>query len=297
MTLTDDELMMWNQQGLIPGPDENEENFERRATFCRTLKNTFVKDVGSEISGEFDAALSRHLIHEVAPLTRELFDIVPDWVPIIFSNHRMSFWHGGSAWIFQLNEESPTAAFFQLREVFADKLRYLGFYERNELLAHESSHVGRMLFEEPKFEELLAYRTSNSPFRRWIGPIVQSPWESLLFVIVLLLSFLGDLLITISGYADPNHSMLWIKLLPLLLIFIGLGRVWRRHHQFDKCLKKLRMMLGSDSANAVIYRLLDEEVIAFGAMSERQILEYASMQALESLRWRVIKKAYFESFS
>lgn len=287
---TDEELMDLNQRGLIPGPDESLGDFEKRANYCLNLKNNFKELLGQEIPEEIDLQLSLPLIAEAAPVTKKLFDICPDWVPILFSNFKMLPWHGGSAWIFQLSEDSPTAAFFQLRKIFVSAKTFLGIYDREELISHESAHIGRMVFEEPKFEELLAYRTSKSIFRRWFGPIVQSSWESLLFIFVLILCFFSDLAIMLSGYSDPNHSTLWIKIIPVLLFLFGLGRLSLRHWQFNRCLKKLKTILGEEKANAVIYRLRDQEIIDFGRCSSEEILRFES----DSLRWYVIKKAYFE---
>lgn len=281
MPLTDKELLQYNRMGLIPGPDEPEEFFASRVYQCLNLKEDLEAVVGRPV-----AEMSKELIEQVSPLTRKLFDIVPDWVPVVFSNHQLLPWHGGCAWIVQLNESSPTTAFFQLREKFATSSRYLGIYSRDELLAHESAHIGRMLFQEQKFEELLAYRSAPSHFRQWFGPIVQSPWESLLFVLSLLFSVFSDFLL-------PHHA-LWIKTFPLLLIVLGVGRVWLRQHQLARCRKVLEGILGSAfKADAVLYRLRDSEIIAFGKMSNEEILQYAQDQAPGSLRWRVINKAYF----
>lgn len=287
-----DQLLLWDSEGLIPGPNESEEEFTERVAYCKNLKNSFGELLGKEISTEVDSTFSKKLIEDVAPTIKKLFGIVPEWVPIVFTNHRMLPWHGGSAWIFQITDNSPTSAFFQLRKSFETSSKYLGLYDREELLAHESAHIGRMMFEEPKFEEMLAYRTAKSGFRRWFGSIVQSSWESLLFVFVLLLCFLGDLIIAFSGYPDPNHSTLWIKLIPVLLVLSGIIRLSIRHRQFSKCLKKLQGLCGEEKANAIIYRLKDDEIIAFGRMSLEEIKQYATREAEHSLRWQVIAKVY-----
>ena len=56
-----------------------------------------------------------------------------------------------------------------------------------------------MKFEEPQFEELLAYRNSPAAWRRWLGPIVEAPWESLLFMLSLLLLLALDLYLQFTG--------------------------------------------------------------------------------------------------
>lgn len=287
-----EKLLQYNREGLIPGPGESEEAFLQRAAYGYALESFLAEKLAKEMPG-LNVKLTPELIQEVAPLLKRLFDCVPVWVPIVFSNQKMAFWHGGSAWIFQLEDNTPTSAFFQLRETFAKSKHYLGIYSRDEILAHESAHVGRMVFDEPKFEEILAYRTSTSGFRRFFGPIVQAPWESLLFLFALFLCFFADLLITVTDYPDPNHISLWIKMFPLLLLIYGLGRVFVRQHQFSRCLKALQF-LGLEKANAVIYRLRDDEIMRFGSMSEQDIRKYASEQAPQELRWQVIQQAYLQ---
>jgi hypothetical protein len=291
MKFSDDELLKYNQMGLIPGPDEPEEDFVKRVHYCLGLKTEL-----SAKFGKIDNQVSRDLILQVAPKTRELFDIVPEWVPIVFSNEQLAYWHGGCAWIFQQDDETPMGAFFQLREVFAKKDRYLGLYDRKEIVAHETAHVGRMLFHEPKFEEMLAYRTSPSWLRRWIGPIVQASWESLTFVAVLLLALVMDFFILIMDKPDPYHMGMWFKIIPAILLFVGLGRLGLQHLLFHRCLQKLQGLLHDPvKANAVIYRLRDREIGMFGEMEDADVLQYIKTEEERSLRWRVISKAYFSS--
>lgn len=295
MPLSDDELVYYNKQGIIPGPEENETDFVKRAQHCLTLKEQMTDKLGDELALEMDNLVSSELIQQTAPITRQLFDVVPTWIPVIFSNQRLAPWHGGCAWIFQFTEETPVAAFFQLRRIFAQSSHYLWIYSREELIAHETAHVGRMLFKEPKFEEVLAYRTAKSFFRSWFGPIVQSAWESVLFIISLFLIFLIDIFYIISPY-EPHFNMAWIKALPLILIGVGVARLWRRQRQFAQCLKTLQNLLHDPKkTNAVIYRLQDDEIIRIGRMTPNELLEYASVKKTHSLRWRVITHAYFSN--
>lgn len=287
----EDKLLEWNRQGLIPGPDETLSDFEKRVHYCLGLKET----LGQQLSlpEKIDNPLATQLMHEVAPITDKLFDMTPAWAPIIFSNEKLAPWHGGCAWIYQLTDETPTGAFFQLRKAFASKTRFLGLYDRKELIAHESAHVGRMMFQEPKFEEFLAYRT-GSRFRQWFGPIIQSPWESIIFLLVLFFTVTIELGALVWGSPELYYSVTWMKILPLLLIGGGLLRLWLRHRQFNHCLKKLQMTLNDDhKANAVIYRLQDIEIAAFGKMNSEEVRKYATLQTDESLRWQVIANAYF----
>lgn len=292
--MTDDELLEYNRLGLIPGPNEEEKDFLQRVDFCLDLKEKLAAQGSLDVPAEMEV-ISPELANQLSAITQPLFDISPRWIPIIFSNHKLSPWHGGCAWIFQLTEDSPLGAFFQLRSAFKNKKRYLGLYDRDELLAHEAVHVGRMHFEEPKFEEVLAFRTAKSWFRRWLGPIMQSPWESLLFLFSIFLCAAVQIFLLISDV--PQNSTIGIVSLafPIGLLAIGLIRLWQRQSTFNNCLQSLKIFAGENNGNAIIFRLQDKEIIAFSKMSIDDICQYASSQKTKSLRWRLIYKAYFEN--
>lgn len=251
-------LKHYSAIGLIPGPQETEEQFLLRVKEGEGLRAKMGAD---EISTEIlDKAIEK---------TKPLFGIAPRWVPVLFSNEKLSPWHGGAAWIFQCEKDSPTTAFIQLR-------KKIGFYHPEEIVAHELSHVGRMMFEEPQFEEVLAYRTSNSALIRWLGPIFQASWESMLFVLTLALILVVD----IFTLNSPVYmEMMWLKLIPLVLILFGLARLAWKHHIFNQALSK--------TSNEMIYRLTDEEIRLFAKSTPQQIEEYISKQ--DSLRWKCMK--------
>lgn len=290
-TLSDDALLDYNRQGLIPGPDESEEDFLKRAGYCLNLKYQISNDLKPELPLAAQDLGDPAIIRPAFVKTLALFDIAPEWIPLFFSNYKLSPWHGGCAWIFQVTEHSPLGAFFQLRQAFRTKTQYLMFYDRNELIAHEVSHVGRMRFEEPRFEEVLSYRTSNSPFTRWCGPIIQSSWESMLFVISLFLILVIDISLASFQQEQALEIAMWAKAMPAGLILLGLFRLYRKHSEFNSCLERLKTVCGTEQkANAAIYRLQDSEIIAFGKMMPEEIVEYA--RGKNDLRWRLITLAY-----
>ena len=291
---SDDDLLRYNRMGLIPGPAEEESEYLRRVDHCLHLKEHMETQLGEDISMEIENEVSQELIQDAAPVMRELFDSVPQWIPIIFTNHRLAPWHGGCAWIFQFTDETPVAAFFQLRRIFATATDYLWIYNREELITHESAHVGRMVYEEPKFEEVLAYRSSRSKFRRWFGPIIESSWESIVFVLSLALVIFVDIFFTVTEHQESYYSMHWLKLIPLLFLGLGIGRLWWRQRTFDQCFDNLHDALkDTHKANAVIYRLRDEEIVKFSGFTPSEIQKYAADNKALSLRWHVINKAYF----
>lgn len=293
-----EELLHYNRLGIVPGPLETLEEFVKRARYCLDLKQSFETKLAREAPFSHQNRASDGVIKEAFPTTELLYDIQPDWIPLFFSNYKLSFWHGGCAWIFQENDETPMAAFFQLRKTFQTKPSYLGLYKRDKLIAHELSHVGRMMFEEIRFEEVLSYRSDSSRFRRYFGPIMQSSWESALFVILLFLILMVDLSMVNVLSESAYRNMMWWKLVPIGMILYALGRLIRRQGQFSRCLKKLKNICqNTPKANAVIYRLTDEEICRFAQFSPAKILEYAKQQKEETLRWAIIFEAYLPKSS
>lgn len=289
--LPESDLKFFNQEGIIPGPSETEEEYRIRADYCLNLCHHFPSYFQDAFKVEV-STLSKEEMGKAFAETRETYDITPSWIPLIYSNHKLAPWHGGCAWIYQLSEETPTAAFFQLRKNFKNNANYLGIYNRDEIVAHELAHVGRMMFEEDKFEEILAYRSSNSWFRRWFGPIVKSSFESGIFVLSLFLVMAADLFF-LSDFSQIGRAF-WINSFPLILIIFALIRLIWRQRQMSKCLKKLEILLKDKSkGQAVAYRLTDNEIIHFASSSCEAIFSYIEKEKLKTIRWKLIHLIYF----
>lgn len=271
----------YNRLGIIPGPKESAEDFFRRAEHCLRLKELLAKDSALPFANPASTRGVR---------IQEIYDIDPVWVPLFYSNHGLRFWQGGCAWIFQLEEHSPTGAFIQLRKEFAEKKCYLGLYQREELLDHELAHIGRMSFEEPQFEEFFAYYTSPFRLRRFFGPVFQSSRETTMFFILLLIVFFADLSVVSLGRLSFYPLLLWTKALPMFFLFAAFARLCWRWRQFYRCLEKLGRLADGDErkAQALLYRLTDREIIDFAGMEQGDIEAYVERQ--DSLRWKVWKR-------
>lgn len=292
--MSDTELLDYNIRGIIPAPNETEDDLKRRAIFCFNLPQELSTRIDPQIPFTTNEIGSPAVLNESFSRARHVYDIAPDWIPLFFSNYELPLWLGGCAWIFQLDENTPATAILQLRRAFSKGKRYLGIYRRDEVVTHEFSHIGRMTFEEPRYEELIAYKSSTHPLRRWLGPLAESPTESGLFVMTLILLFLLDIFFLSFGYLNAFFHAMWFKLFPLALIFLALFRLWRKHRTFSACLKNLDIALGDERlANAVVYRLTDEEIDSFATKTPEEIIAFAAQNKEDSLRWRLISIAYF----
>lgn len=295
LTLSDADLLDYNSRGLIPGPQETEQDFIARAHYCLNLMEVLQKQSNQEFPiSKQDLTSADGCLKEAEEMTKPLYDIAPDWIPFLYSNSKLYPWHGGCAWIFQEKAESPTAAILQLRKQLRNSTVYFGIYPRKELVAHELSHVGRMMFEEPRYEEVLAYRTSQSPFRRWFGPIVQSSSEALLFVLSLVLIAGLDLFVYVYGHYSLYTTLFYFKFIPVILLIFAFYRLWKRQTAFSKCLQNLTETLqNKEKANAVIYRLIDSEIDLIASLTSHQIIDYAKSNSLKNLRWKLLFLLYF----
>lgn len=291
--LTDEQLSFYNQQGLIPGPEEEEEEFIRRANYCLTLK-AHLPDLFETFTVK-DLNLGNASLHQAFPLTKQLYGLTPEWIPLLFSDYKLAPWHGGCAWIFQINSDTPTGSFFQLRQAFRASSEYLKIYNRNELIAHELVHAARMVFQELQFEEIMAYRSSNSSFRRWMGPIIQSSYESILFLFSILLVFLLE---TYGIYSLDSTSMqmgLIASLLPIGLFSLALLRLWKRQSQFSRCLHNLEKVIKKEHKPlAMAVRLTDLEIRAFSTLNPEAIQTYFEENCGNSLRLKMIHNIYID---
>jgi len=289
MELIEENLLKWNQMGLFPGPLEAPEEFVRRVRYCLDLMHTLAEENNELIPGSTVEHADRELTFEAWKLTQSSYGFAPLWAPLFFSNYRLAPWHGGCAWIFQVRTDTPLGALFQLRREFKTKETFLRIYHRYVLLAHEAVHVARMAYEEPKFEEFLAYRLSPNLFQRVAGPLVQSSRESgLFFLLIVLLLVLDVASLSFGVFVTP---LVWLHAAPVIMVMMALARLWVRHGQLNTLINTLRTV--SAYPEAIACRMTDREIIDWGKMSSQEIVTHAKKLSESSLRWRVIYKAYF----
>jgi len=275
MTFSSEELSQLNREGLIAGPGESEADFTDRVTYCKNLQQHL--DMPSAD------------VSEAEPLTKHWFDITPKWVPCFFSNHQLSFWHGGCAWIFQKDDHTPTGAFLQLRKTFQESKSFLGIYMRDEFIAHELCHVGRMMFQEPKYEEVIAYQSASSSFQRFFGPVIRSSTEAIIFTVILMMIVLTDIMVIMTDSYSLYQKLIWVKAIPVLLIIFALGRLFWTQAKFKRCRRNLGKILGSEALiNAVVFRLTDSEIDQFSTLAPDEIRAYGESASQRDLRWKQI---------
>lgn len=256
-------FLFYNKKGLFPSPNESEENFLKR---CQKLDQR-------ELNPKHSLAFEK---------VKEKFDIYPSWVEIIYNNKGLRFWEAAFV------ETNLDKVQMQLKAHFLNHERFLHFYHRDEIIAHESCHIVRLGFNSSKFEEILAYQFSPL-FRKWLGPLFKTSVEGSVLVLLVLLSFLSDIFLF-------SHPLVWKigKILPIFYLFYLSIGLTKNYISFYRCRKNLKkMLIQPDLSLAVMLRLTDREIEQFAKSSIRKIKEYIEKQVQLELRWQVIWQAYF----
>lgn len=221
--ISDQELFELAKRGWIAGPEEKEEDFLARIASYPP-------------QAHFSQADQK---------VKTLYGFCPDWIEVNYSNQDLSFWQGGCVFI------EGSRLTLQLRSVYQKKASYLT-YSKEEILAHEYVHAARMTFQEPVFEEVFAYRTASTQFRRYWGPFFRTTRESTLFVLVISVGFAAH-------FFEPFSAWTWSAL--STVFGCGIFRLWKTHWQFKRCHKKLSALAGSkQKAMALMLFLTDEEI-------------------------------------
>lgn len=275
--IASEELLNFNRHGWIPGPDEDEETFLSRISaldhffsFPPPSVDNFLTD------GDWEPART---------LTRHLFDFSSDWIVAHYSNQNLPFFQGAATWLFE--KKGMQIPLIQLKTKLESGPLYK-IYRKEEVLAHECAHAARMAFQDSKFEELFAYKTSGSFLRRWAGPIFQKSWESTLFFIFLVIPFFVQALFL---FIEPFPYWWAILFLPwAYLLFLG-TRLTYLQIKLHQCLEKIKKTVANPAeALPFAFRLTDEEILHFANSSPEAIKAYAKDQ--KSLRWRLLTSTY-----
>jgi hypothetical protein len=261
--ISDEQLILWNKRGLIPGPSEDETSFLERIAI---IEAKYAQIQNSAINPEHWVDTQKKL--------KDLFDIAPDWIVAFYSDSQLPFWQGAATWI---ENKIPE---IQLKKAFAKGV-YLKIYQRDEVLAHEATHACRMAFEEPRFEEIFAYATSKNALRRFFGPLFRTSKESYLFMFCLLFSLSAQIA---QMFLEDNPILLAVSISPIFLLITGLVRLCLSHLTLHRCLKNL----GSIQALAIAYRLTDKEIAQFARQSPQKCKKTMQENKEISLRWRCL---------
>jgi hypothetical protein len=201
-------LSIYNK-GFLPGPDESKNKFfERIEKVEKILQNpsAFFKKPLTPLQGCF----------------------------LLEENSKNLFFHGSSTLIYQI-EEGINFPIIKSPSKFS-KL----FVTEDEILNHELVHARRCQFDESKYEEILAFRTSFSPFRKNLSPIISSNNDLIAFFLAIFFCF--------------------ISLIPLSLLLLFFStRLAFRQKTIHKCIRYLKSK--TPSYEQILTAMTDEEIL------------------------------------
>lgn len=240
--------------GLIPGPTETAEQFEKRANRCVIQKEVDLQ------------ALNR---------VEALFGVRPEWIEVESNRRGLMPWEPAATWV----EESESGEI-----AYRIQVHPRAWYPKEEVIAHEMVHAMRMAFSERQFEEVLAYQTSRSGLRRYLGPLFANPAETKILLLLLFLPWIGvvvDLFWTLGFAAE---LMIWIPIAALTFLFSRLVCIQRT---FAKCLLQIEKVTGGSPLRMALW-LTDAEIRLFSRSTLQEISSYIDSQRISSLRWQMM---------
>lgn len=247
--ISDADLVEWGRRGIFPGPRESVSGFLQRARECSVVSEPAVN----------------------------CFGVKPNWIPIRLDAQNLSLWEAAATWIEE--SEEGVSCFIQIHPS--------GKYPKEQVIAHEMVHAMRMGFEEPYFEEVLAYQTSSHWFRRYFGPLFVKGYEIKVFLALVLLGWsllVGEVLF------EKNLAASVFLFLPIFFVGWCVLRLVFLQRTFQKCLSHLKKVMKQDPL-ALAMRLTDAEIRKFSKSTPSEIQSY--MQQSQELRWRQINLEFF----
>lgn len=286
-------LITYDAHGLLLAPGESAQAFASRV---RKLAAN-IAEVRQEVSRDgrlefLDTRLRRE--DEIPPAvfesarrqTHELYRFAIDWVPGFFTDYKMGLLHAGCAFY----SYDDFFALFILRKSFQKREKWL-IYSRTELMAHELCHIAHVGFRSLNYEELFAYQTATSGFRKLVGGVLRTPKDTYLIlgsVLCLLVAQVTNVLIRPPELWNSFPMPLIFGLVPLV-IGVVVARYLTYRRRWRRAQNRLADCFGIQDTLAVTFRCSEAEIALLAAMREsEQLRQWLTERQAESLRWQVI---------
>ncbi len=287
-------LAALDARGLFLGPDETPEAFADRlrglAENSRELDAELATKKMVELGGLKLPAADRippELFSAACRQTEELFAFAIDWVPGFYVTPAFGWLFAGCAYSFA----PQFFSMFIISKKFASREKWL-IYSRRELLAHELCHVARGALASPAYEELFAYKTAGTGFRRELGGVFHRAADSFMVLgSVLALLACEVARVFVSGIAKGWTFGLW-GVVVATLAFLG-GRQMFYKRRLAGAVKLLRDWPAGDRAGAVVFRCTDREILELGSLTcQDGLAAWLAKRTQDNWRWRVIARRF-----
>ncbi len=264
------------ESGFWPGPGESEDHFTKRIEYTKT-RSTQIPDL-------FNSERKKSILQ----ITQHAFGITKLQIPVIFQNKGLSFWEGAVVWID--NVSGLAIPSIQIKQNFL-KGSYF-FYHIEEVVAHEILHAARIEYDESKYEEILAYRTSPQSVRKYIGPLFATVRDTYMFIGLFALGLVFELIALFLGIIEQIPFLS----LPVFWILLLGSRLYVRQRRFTTALSHLEKVLPRPlEALSVIAKLKDKEIDILAGLTCYQVIDFLEKQSDSELRIRMLKEVHFGS--
>jgi hypothetical protein len=277
-----------DSKGFIFAPGESLSDYKKRLISAKEKIEEIEKDLKEK--GEFvlfdeftlraQDAIPQEILDEASEKTETLYNFSIEWAPGFFLYENVGFLWGGCA--IALPDENINI--FLLRTNFAKNKRWF-IYRRDELLAHELCHVARMPLMDRIFEEHFAYQTSPSAFRRYTGNCFRSKWDSILFLLPVLVLLIASTTITLLNLKIPIWPF-WILAGAYPAFLLIRNHLTRR--TYFNAERKLRKN-GAQSPKSALFRCSRKEIIEISqSQDNNKLSELIKEKVQNELRWKII---------
>jgi len=258
--------------GIFPLPDENEESFLNRASII--LEKSSLTEVQNlcvdELSYELPHCerLSKDEQKKYSLKAKKIYGISPNWIPAYYLDKGLPFLTGGMAVHFKNRESQNWETFFQLKKHFKSNNKWF-IYSASEIVSHEMCHVARSSLNSNRYEETIAYQTSSSLFRRYIGGALVYPSDNLIFLSAVFWMLLSNIFLI-----QTDFFFFSMDFGPLLLItLLGLIRNHNIRNELNSCKTKLCAHFGEFNKK-ILFRLSDSEIEKLSKCQDDEVLEW-----------------------
>ncbi len=273
--------------GFLPGVEEAAADFEIRVAAIRGAHQKFEEELSEKdelkVFDEFllrsDERIPAEIVEEAGEITSALFDFRITHVPGFFITRGVGLLWGGC----MIGDTELPFSFFLIRGAFRDRVRWF-LYRRSELLAHELCHSMRQSLHDVPLEEFFAYRTSPSPFRRYLGNCFIRDTDALFFIFPVFI-LLGAVLV--QSFVLPSLPVWPFWILGLAYPAFLLYRNAKARGRVFGAMRKLRKF-GVEKALSVLFRSTTPEIVELAKLKSKEELA-TWLKAKQDLRWRVIK--------
>ena len=290
-------LTTFDDNGLLLAPRESLQEYVHRLQVLSKNVEEFHKELDEQgymdlmnITLNKDDLIPKELFEQANRKTSELYDFSIDWVPGFFTDKKMGLLFAGCA-MYSLED---FFAVFVIRNAFRKRKKWL-IYSRTELIAHELCHIAHIGFDGRDFEEMFAYQTATSRFRRLFGGVLRSSKDTYLILgSVLFLLVAQTVNITFRSPVEWQNFPMPLIMAGVLFVFAWILTCYlHKMSMFRAACKQLSKRFNRNDILPIMFRCSYEEIREIAALKNKEILEaWLTQNQRESVRWRIIMNKY-----